>query len=68
MVNRLSYTAVFLLRCWVEPDSSSEVPTWRFRLENPHTGEAHSFTSLTALNTFLATHLDQITHNFKETQ
>ena len=66
MLNQSSHTAVFLLRCWAEPDSSAEASVWRFRLENPRTGKAYSFTSLKALDTFFASYLDQITDEFKE--
>jgi hypothetical protein len=46
--------------------TAADNPPWRFRLENPHTGDAWHFANLPALYTFLNEHLDQINQNFKE--
>ena len=43
----------YLLRCWSEPGKGSGPPTWRFSLEDPHTGERRGFGGLEALVTFL---------------
>jgi hypothetical protein len=41
----------YLLRLWCA--GSSDGPSWRAVLENPHTGERHAFGNLAALYAFL---------------
>ncbi|MEZ4643578.1 MAG: hypothetical protein R3E31_12745 [Chloroflexota bacterium] len=66
MQHRSSQTAVFLIRCWIESDASVDNLFWRFRLENPRTGDARSFTDQVAMQTFLASYLDELIQDFKE--
>ena len=44
----------FLLRLWRENDSSP----WRAALENPHTSEKHTFSTLEQLWTYVQTQID----------
>ena len=49
----------YLLRFWEETTSQPDPPsTWRFSLEDPHTGQRRGFANLEALVTFLKTQLD----------
>lgn len=48
MANHSKYQA-YLLRMWQEGEHTS----WRVTVQNPHTGEYRSFSSLTALVSFL---------------
>ena len=41
----------WLLRCWEERGLAA--PTWRFGLEDPHTGTRHGFADLAALLAFI---------------
>ncbi len=46
----------YLLRCWAEHGQSADHPvSWRFSLEDPHTGKRFGFANLEALVTFLQT-------------
>jgi hypothetical protein len=48
----------YLLRCWQEPGSqASGLATWRFSLEDPHTGVRQGFANLEVLITFLQAQL-----------
>ena len=44
----------YLLRCWEE---DGVVTSWRFMLENPHTGEKQGFDSCEALLAFIESEL-----------
>jgi hypothetical protein len=48
----------FMLRCWEvrSPDPEGRT-TWRFGVEDPHTGQKHGFADLEALIAFLQTEL-----------
>ena len=48
----------FMLRCWEvrSPDPGGPV-TWRFGIEEPHTGQKHGFADLEALTGFLQAEL-----------
>jgi hypothetical protein len=50
----------YILRCWEEHALAPGNPEVRFRfsLEDPQTGERHSFVTLAALTAFLQTCLD----------
>ncbi|MCB0035271.1 MAG: hypothetical protein KDE51_14665 [Anaerolineales bacterium] len=50
-----SPSKVYLLRIWSEERRDSQA--WRFRLENPHSGEHWSFPSHEAFQRFLAEQL-----------
>ncbi|MBE2224380.1 MAG: hypothetical protein IAF02_22760 [Anaerolineae bacterium] len=53
-----SGTAVFIMRCWQEAHTTPQAASlWRYRLEDPRTGQHWSFASLAALHTFLETYL-----------
>lgn len=39
----------YLLRCWSESETNSDLIFWRFSLANPRTGQQRSFASLTEL-------------------
>ena len=41
----------WLLRCWEERGLAA--PTWRFNLEDPHTGARRGFADLAALTAFI---------------
>lgn len=43
----------FILSLW-QGNRNDPTPIWHYRLENPHTGERHGFTSLEALARYLA--------------
>lgn len=44
----------YLLRCWEERGQDPlRPPTWRFILEEPHTGQRHGFAGLAQLVAFL---------------
>jgi hypothetical protein len=44
----------YLLRCWEERGHNPLLtPTWRFSLEEPHTGLRHGFADLAQLMAFL---------------
>ncbi|MDQ4076272.1 MAG: hypothetical protein M3220_08495 [Chloroflexota bacterium] len=47
----LSKDCVYILRCWFEP--SVRGGEWRFRLEEPSTGEHYGFASLEGFLAFL---------------
>lgn len=49
----------FLLRLWLDSDSQ----TWRFSLEDPHTGERRGLANLDALIAFLKEAMEQAKHN-----
>lgn len=51
-----SPSKVYLLRIWSEEKHANKM--WRFRLENPHTGEHWSFSSHEAFQHFLAQQID----------
>jgi hypothetical protein len=52
--------SVYLLRCWQERDSSSDIPaTWRFSLEDSHSGKRVGFSTIGALMHFLQAELAQ---------
>ncbi len=54
-MNSLNFYRVFMLRLWQEADSATSEPApLRIVLEEPHSGERRSFTSLEALLTHLA--------------
>ena len=45
---------VYLLRSWEEPRENPKLPgTWRFSLEDPHTGQRQGFADLETLVAFL---------------
>ena len=50
---------VFLLTCWQEEDVAADPERWRFRLEEPNTGEQHGFADLEALTAFLQASLQK---------
>ncbi|MCJ7548150.1 MAG: hypothetical protein MUQ30_00525 [Anaerolineae bacterium] len=56
-VNARRYQS-YLLRMWGTGSYGDE--TWRFLLENPHTGERHGFGDLGALCAFLRRQIDAI--------
>ena len=40
----------YLLRCWESPDQGGGLlPSWRYSLEDPHSGERRGFASFEAL-------------------
>ncbi len=43
----------YLLRCWQESSHVADSQSWRFSLEDPHTGARHGFASFDALMAFL---------------
>ena len=46
--------SVYLLRCWQERESRSDVPsTWRFSLEDSRSGKRHGFADLESLMQYL---------------
>jgi hypothetical protein len=49
----------FMLRCWEVrgPDAGDPV-TWRFSVEDSHTGQKHGFADMEALTEFLQTELE----------
>jgi hypothetical protein len=50
----------FMLRCWeVRSPQPGGPVTWRFSLEDPHTGEKHGFADLEVLTDFLQAELEQ---------
>jgi len=49
-----------MLRCWEVRSSDHEGPvTWRFSVEDPHTGQKHGFAGLEALKGFLQAELEE---------
>ena len=51
---RPSRYRAYLLRCWQERREHADLPgTWRFSLEDPHTGQRRGFADLEALVGFL---------------
>ncbi len=48
----ISSSQVLILRCWLEPQEEKEAVAWRFRLENPATGEQRSFVDVAGLVAF----------------
>ncbi len=49
-----------MLRCWeVRSPQPGGPVTWRFSLEDPHTGEKHGFANLEVLTDFLQAELEQ---------
>lgn len=50
--NRLNYQT-YLLRCWIEAGQHAPDSTWRFVLEDPHSGERVGFASLQAFVAFI---------------
>jgi len=54
----------FLLRLWLENDSQ----TWRFSLEDPHTGERRGLANLETLTTFLKEVTEQTKHDGRTDQ
>ncbi|RMH23255.1 MAG: hypothetical protein D6698_00065 [Gammaproteobacteria bacterium] len=49
----------FLLSCWQEETAVSSPQKWRFRLEEPRTGEQHGFTSLAEVMAFVQARLKE---------
>lgn len=49
----------FLLRLWLDADAR----TWRFSLEDPHTGERRGLANLDALTAFLGEVMEQAKPN-----
>ena len=48
----------FMLRCWeVRSPDPDGLTTWRFGVEDPHTGQKHGFADLEALAAFLQVEL-----------
>jgi hypothetical protein len=48
----------FMLRCWeVRSPDQGGLTTWRFGVEDPHTGQKHGFADLEALVAFLQVEL-----------
>ncbi|MEM7797631.1 MAG: hypothetical protein AAF633_00450 [Chloroflexota bacterium] len=57
-------SSVYLLRCWAEPQAE---PEWRFRLEDPRSGEVWHFLSLDDVTNFLNGSLaDKLSLRFDE--
>ncbi len=49
-----------MLRCWEVRSSDPGGPvTWRFGVEDPHTGQKHGFADLEALTGFLQAELEE---------
>ncbi|MEJ2746864.1 MAG: hypothetical protein P8183_02945 [Anaerolineae bacterium] len=46
----------YILVCWRE---QNEEATWRFRLEDPHSGQRHGFANLSELIAFLQAKLSE---------
>lgn len=44
---------VFLLTCWQDEEIEPDPKMWRFRLEEPRTGEQHGFTNLEEAMSFV---------------
>ena len=62
-----SKTAVFLIRCWGEPQTQTEGDLiWRYRLEDVRTGQHDGFTDLANLFAFMESHLATINIQNKE--
>jgi hypothetical protein len=51
---------VFLFTCWQEDTAETNSKTWRYRLEEPRTGEQHGFTDLEQVMAFLQESLQEI--------
>jgi len=51
---------IYLLTCWQDNEIAPEMGVWRFRLEEPRTGENNGFDSLETLLTFLETELAEL--------
>jgi len=49
----------FLLTCWQEKTAVTDADTWRFRLEEPRTGEWHGFTTLEKVMAFVKASLQE---------
>jgi len=49
----------FLLTCWQEKTAVTDPKIWRFRLEEPRTGEQHGFTNLEEVMAFVKTSLQE---------
>ena len=49
----ISSSQVLILRCWLEPHEEKGIAHWRFRLENPASGERRNFVDVTGLAAFL---------------
>ena len=55
-----SYRA-FILVCWIEGRRETAVaPIWRFRLEDPHSGERWGFVTLIEVTAFLQSKLYEL--------
>lgn len=54
----LPYRA-FVLTCWQEETAEAIPKTWRFRLEEPRTGEQHGFTNLEEVMEFVMASLKE---------
>jgi hypothetical protein len=54
MFDRPPRYQVYLMRCWEERGERPGTGTWRFSLEDPHTGHRHGFAGLEALMAFLS--------------
>jgi hypothetical protein len=52
--------SVYLLRCWQERDSNTDVPAmWRFSLEDSRSGKRVGFSTIETLMHFLQAELEQ---------
>ena len=43
----------YMMRCWIDTESSAERERYHISLEDPHTGERYGFSRLDALVAFL---------------
>ncbi len=50
----------FLLTCWQEERAEADSKIWRFRLEEPRTGEQNGFINLVELMAFIQASLQEI--------
>lgn len=53
----------FLVTCWQEETAAADPKLWRFRLEEPRTGEQHGFTELSELMAFVQARLKESGHD-----
>jgi hypothetical protein len=47
----------FLLTCWQEETAGADSHAWRFRVEEPRTGDQHGFTNLEEVMAFVQSNL-----------
>ena len=53
IMTKMRTSVVYVLRCWSEITEETDVAAWRFRLENPVSGQQQGFTTVAALTKHL---------------